>query len=146
MIPEKKFSGVYPIFFMYFVLVSFGISMLFVIVFTLISSFFILPLFFIPVFSLPIWVIYKNNIRWVYFKKDHLSIMSIFGFEEIVEYKKLQKYSVKYEGFNNKDICTIQFERNNKKIKRVDFRTQDVEHRLFKAQLINLKRDEHNIT
>ena len=139
--PERTFNGIYPVFFTYFILVSVGISIFFVLVFTIVSKFFLLPLFFAPVLIIPIWVLF-SNIRSVSFKKDYVVIIKSLGSQEKIAYQNLQKISLKQEGFNGKAIYYLQYSGENQKVKRVNFRTYNLDVKSFQSELRNIKKEQ----
>jgi hypothetical protein len=85
------------------------------------------------------WLLMRNTIASVSFLKDTVIIERLFGKKETVEYRDLQKFAIKIEGFNNKTISTIHYLSPKGKVKTVDFRTHNLDHQQFKSELIRLK-------
>lgn len=140
MFTERKFYGPVPAWFVYFTTISLWLFASLVTLFALILKFYLLLVFFLPVLALIFWLIKRNRISWVHFKKENVTVRYIYGFEEEVLYENLQKFSVKMEGLNAKSLCSIEFIGRNKARRTVNFLSKGLDHQQFRADLIELKK------
>lgn len=140
--PSKTFTGVYPTFLLYGMLVALGLFALIFLGLSIIAPFFLILFLLVSSVFLIVFYVHRNQPSSIFFLKEHVAIICVFGKSEFVDYRHLENYFIKYEGFKNRTISTIQYRSKEGEIKSVDFKTYNLDHRQFKADLISLKKSQ----
>ena len=136
--PPRTFKGVYSAFWLYMMSVTLGLFALIYLASSLVNP----PLFLFFLFILfalsILWLVHRNSVRSIAFLEDHVMVTFIFFRKEMVEYQNLLKFSIKYEWSHNRTISTLQYRSSKDKVKSVDFRTDNLDHQQFKAEIIQV--------
>lgn len=139
--PSKRFIGVYPAVLLYVMLVALGLFALMFLGLSIVNPFFFMLFLFVLSVFLIVFYMHRNQSSSIFFLKEHVSIVYMFGKNEIVEYQHLENYFIKYEGFKNRTVSTIQYRSQKGELKSVDFKTYNLDHKQFKCDLIFLKKE-----